>query len=90
MLDKLSIYIVVFCIYLLGLLIFVSIKSVDTSKEVRKALIWPIYGGWYLFTSIFYVLNESVNFILLAFNFKYKDTLLYYKIDKFIFKEFLK
>jgi len=53
-----------------------------TTKDVRRALIWPILFIIYIVKTIIWFINDCLSFLLLIVGFHYGETRLYYYIDR--------
>lgn len=53
-----------------------------TPKDIRMSLLWPILLTFWLVKASIWILNDLLAFVLLIFNYNYKES----KIHKFIDK----
>lgn len=57
-----------------------------TPQDVRRALIWPIRGFWWFTKTSIWIFAESIHGVLLIFNYRFRESNIYKKIETWNFK----
>lgn len=55
-----------------------------TPRDVRLSILWPIFLLWHVFKVFLFILNELFSFICLFIGYRYKKSIIYYRINAFL------
>lgn len=55
-----------------------------TPRDVRLSIFWPIFSLWFVFKIFLFILNELFSFTCLFIGYRYKKSIIYYRINTFL------
>ena len=55
-----------------------------TPLDARLSIFWPIFLLWHVFKVFLFILNELFSFICLFIGYRYKKSIIYYRINAFL------